>query len=484
MIKAINNSFFIGLLKKLELQDNPASLKLVTKSFIVEKAINLFKNLQAKFSEVVQESFLFAYIDHIWLVLISLMLISLAFCSTTVIGILVFSCFMIFILKLLFTKGESHHFSSLDIAVFLYLIITGISVTFSTFFIPSLKGYLKMLVFLVCYLTFINFFKNSPKKLIYLLILLTITATAESFVAIFQQIVGVEDLALWQDKTQINPEQVMNRVYGTLKPFNPNLLAGYLIPSFAIGVGLSFLMLAKKKIYPFIISAVSSFIILMALIFTGCRGGFIAIGAMSLSIIALSGHLVFHDLKEQYHLKKIWLTTVIFSIFSVFLFILNSPSLQHRIVSMFAFREDSSISYRMNVYSACITMFTDNWIIGIGPGNTTFRLVYGLYMTPGFHALGAYSVPLEVAVETGILGFLAFLFLLFNIFIKSARYIINNHYLQNKIIIATAFTGVVGLMAHGLVDTIWYRPQVNILFWLFVAIIAVVTSKENFRKNA
>ncbi len=484
MMKAISNSFFIGLLKKLELQDSPNTLNLVKKSFIVEKVINLFKNFQSKFSDVLRGSILFSHIDDIWLVLISLMLISLTFCSTTVIGILVFSCFMIFLLKLLFTKGETHHFSSLDIAVFLFLIVTGISVTFSTFFLASLKGYLKMLVFLVCYLTFINFFKNSSKKLIYLLVLLTISATAESFVAIFQQIVGVEDLALWQDRTQINPEQVMNRVYGTLKPYNPNLLAGYLIPSFAIALGFSFLMLAKKKIYPFILSSVSSFIILMALIFTGCRGGFIAISAMSLSIFAISGHLIFNDLKEQYQLKRIWLTTVIFSIVSVFLFILNSPSLQHRIVSMFAFREDSSISYRMNVYSACITMFTDNWVIGIGPGNTTFRLVYGLYMIPGFHALGAYSVPLEVAVETGILGFIAFLFLLFNIFIKSAKYIINNHNLQNKIIIATAFTGIIGLMSHGLVDTIWYRPQVNILFWLFVAIIAVVTSKENFNKNA
>jgi putative inorganic carbon (HCO3(-)) transporter len=29
-----------------------------------------------------------------------------------------------------------------------------------------------------------------------------------------------------------------------------------------------------------------------------------------------------------------------------------------------------------------------------------------------------------------------------------------------------------GILSHGLVDTVWYRPEVSTLWWLMVAIIA------------
>ena len=35
-----------------------------------------------------------------------------------------------------------------------------------------------------------------------------------------------------------------------------------------------------------------------------------------------------------------------------------------------------------------------------------------------------------------------------------------------------AIAGMVGLLGHGLFDTVWYRPQVNILWWLMVALVA------------
>jgi putative inorganic carbon (HCO3(-)) transporter len=32
--------------------------------------------------------------------------------------------------------------------------------------------------------------------------------------------------------------------------------------------------------------------------------------------------------------------------------------------------------------------------------------------------------------------------------------------------------GITGMMLHGLVDTIFYRPQINIIFWMLVAVFA------------
>ena len=35
-----------------------------------------------------------------------------------------------------------------------------------------------------------------------------------------------------------------------------------------------------------------------------------------------------------------------------------------------------------------------------------------------------------------------------------------------------AIAAMAGLMAQGLFDTVWYRPQVNTLWWFLVALIA------------
>jgi hypothetical protein len=60
----------------------------------------------------------------------------------------------------------------------------------------------------------------------------------------------------------------------------------------------------------------------------------------------------------------------------------------------FAGSEHSSNAYRIYVWRASAKMFMDNWWFGVGPGNSTFPLAYGLYMKSGFDALGTYCVPL------------------------------------------------------------------------------------------
>ena len=62
---------------------------------------------------------------------------------------------------------------------------------------------------------------------------------------------------------------------------------------------------------------------------------------------------------------------------AIFVFV---PSILKRLLSIFVLREDSSTSFRMNVYNSSISMFKDNWLMGIGTGNKTFREIYGLYM--------------------------------------------------------------------------------------------------------
>jgi putative inorganic carbon (HCO3(-)) transporter len=95
-------------------------------------------------------------------------------------------------------------------------------------------------------------------------------------------------------------------------------------------------------------------------------------------------------------------------------------------------------------------------------------------MRPNFTALSAYSIYLEIAVETGLVGLSCFFWLILVAIsqtlnkLKTAFVIKDN---QGFWLMA-ALAGVAGLLTHGLVDTVWYRPQINTLWWFMLAIIA------------
>jgi putative inorganic carbon (HCO3(-)) transporter len=113
-------------------------------------------------------------------------------------------------------------------------------------------------------------------------------------------------------------------------------------------------------------------------------------------------------------------------------------------------------------------------MIGIGPGHNSFNQVYPLYQRPRYTALSAYSVFLEVAVETGLAGLGCFLWLMIvtfnNAFVQVQR--LRQSRSVDGFWLMGALATVTGMLAHGTVDTIWFRPEVNTLWWLMVAIIA------------
>lgn len=482
-MKLKESSFFVRLINLFDIQENSFIFERIKESFILSKTNNFIEFTRKKLRYFSLTSKILEKIDWVILFLVSLTFLTITFASTKIIGFLILLSFITFIIKYIFNRKEKHFLNPFDLGILVYLIIAGLSVIFSYFFIPSLKGYLKILLYVGSYLTFLNIMKSHPKRLLFLTCLLVFSASIESLYAIYQKIVGVEQLASWQDTENVNPEQLMKRVFGSLQPLNPNLLAGYLIAPFALSLGTGFYFLNNKKIRQSLICFAGSILITLGIIFTGSRGAYMSLFSMFLSLIAISGYLIFNDYSSKKCLKKLWISLIILGIIlSIFVFI-SFPSLQHRIMSIFAFREDSSNSYRFNVYASSINMFFDNWFIGIGPGNITFRLIYGIYMITGFDALGAYSVPLEIAVESGIFGLLAFLWIIFLGYIKSVKYIIKKNLIENKILLAGFLLALTGLMTHGMVDTVFFRPQINIIFWFIIASIAIITLKKNVNKS-
>ena len=125
-------------------------------------------------------------------------------------------------------------------------------------------------------------------------------------------------------------------------------------------------------------------------------------------------------------------------------------------------------------------MAKDNWLLGIGVGNQNFREIYGLYMRTGFDALSSYCVFLEIAVESGIFALLAFLAFLLTLAYKALRFIYTNTNLKSTAIVAISIISITAVMIHGLVDTVFFRPQIQFIFWTMVAFVSAFSYPKNY----
>ena len=134
----------------------------------------------------------------------------------------------------------------------------------------------------------------------------------------------------------------------------------------------------------------------------------------------------------------------------------------------------------MNVYEASFDMFQDNPFLGIGLGNLNFREIYGLYMKTGFDALGTYCVPLEIAVEGGIFALIAFLTMIIYGAYKAVKFILDKQTPDAaRVILFCGLIAIFGTMAHGMFDTVWFRPQLQIIFWINIAILNTYIISQN-----
>ena len=450
-------------------------------SFILECKNRFFKFFQhTKIADLIEKSLFFAHIDKFIFAMLLLTFGSAPFVSTDVIGGFTILFISLVVLKLLVKKGEKFTMSTLDASVAIFLMVSFVSLMGSTLLVQSFHGFIKVLTYIVFYFCLTHWLRQNRSKIWTILALIVGLISFESVVGILQNFGGIEEISGWQDTSHLDVTEIISRAYGTLQPFNPNLLAGYILPGLAFAFYFFALNLANKQKKRAVVFVALVFLNLLTLVYTGCRGAYIGM----ITFFAFCSGWAIHYINANYggfsNLKKRWRNTIVVAICGFSLFLFTNPAILKRIFSIFAFREDSSISFRMNVYKSSLAMFLDNPILGIGIGNQNFREIYGLYMRTGFDALGAYSVPLEIAVETGILGFISFFAILFIAFYRAIHFLKTSTSKQVKLLVFSMLMTIALLMTHGLIDTIFYRPQVQMLFWLALAVVNVsaVASRE------
>ncbi|MCJ2541974.1 IctB family putative bicarbonate transporter [Thermostichus vulcanus] len=359
--------------------------------------------------------------------------------------------------------------------------------TLATIFSPvpyaARDGWLKLTLYLAGYLL-LHRLLQKPRCRDWVVGSLLLVSLVMGVYGLRQYFYGAAELATWVD-----PESGLagvTRVYSYLR--NPNLYGGYLIPLIPLGLGAAWIWPSwGAKLLATFITLVN----LICLLLTYSRGAWIG----ALVMVATMAVLLVQW--NSIHLPGRWRRWTLPALFAgggaaLLLGILTVRPLRLRVQSLFLGRVDTSNNFRINVWAAVLDMIRDFPILGIGPGNVAFNRVYPLYQRGNFSALGSYSVPLELTLETGFIGSLTFawfLLVLFDHGWRQWRLALGSRDPQG-LWVAAGLAACVGMMAHGLVDTIWYRPQVQMLWWLAVALITAslgslqtIPSQQEQRSN-
>lgn len=419
-------------------------------------------------------SFLLQWGEAIAAILICIILLFAPFVSTSLIGVLLFACGAFWALLTLADKLKIG-MTPIHFWVCVYWGISAISTAFSPVKKAAFSGFVKFSLFLFLFFLAARALR-SPRLRNWVMTLYIHVSLWVSSYGIRQEFKGVEQLATWNDPTSKLAEDT--RVYSYLG--NPNLLASYLIPAVALSLAAFFIW---KRWLPKTLAAIAFLINTACLFYTDSRGGWIAMMALFFVFALL---LRYWWAKYLPVFWRIWFVPLMMGMGAglIVTAVVFVEPLRLRVMSIFAGRGDSSNNYRINVWEAVFKMIKDYPWVGIGPGNSAFKQIYPLYARAGYdNALGAYSIFLEHIVEIGWLGFISFIGLILGTLSQGLQQLAKLRENRSRqafwLMAAIAFT--VGLSIHGLFDTVWYRPQVNVLWWLGIAAIASFYPSERMK---
>ena len=132
---------------------------------------------------------------------------------------------------------------------------------------------------------------------------------------------------------------------------------------------------------------------------------------------------------------------------------------------------DTTTSSRFPLYEAALNLIQRDPLRGAGLGSDVvrqyikdFRLYHG--SAPFVHAHNLY---LQVAIETGLLGVMAFLASIFATVRRGFRAVHDAADGAAKVITCAAAAGLCGITLCGMADYPWHYPRIQVVYWFLFA---------------
>lgn len=158
----------------------------------------------------------------------------------------------------------------------------------------------------------------------------------------------------------------------------------------------------------------------------------------------------------------------------------SSTNLSEHLRSISNIKNDASNMERLNRWSCATRMFYDKPFLGFGPG--TYMFQYAPYqlsyektiISTNAGTMGnAHSEYLGPLAESGFLGMLSFLAVIFSTIFTSVR-VIRNRNGQARAMAIAALLGLITYYIHGVMNNFLDTDKVSALFWGFTAVIVAI----------
>ncbi len=285
--------------------------------------------------------------------------------------------------------------------------------------------------------------------------------TVTSAFAVVQRIIGVEADAALTDMA-LN-EDMPGRVFSTLA--NPNNFAEFLV--LFLPFALAFALNRKDKTQR--IYALAGLLLPVgALLFTYSRSGWIAFAIAALIFVVL------YDKK--------YLPVLLIACVAALPFL--PKNILNRLLTI-GNLEDTSSSYRVDIWTGCLRMLKDYWFTGVGLGTGGFAEIYPPYAV-GESGVAPHSHMhfMEMLVELGALGFVSYVCMTFTLirrsFVSAARSVPKE---IRNVTIASA-SSMTGIILIGCFEYCWFYPRVMVAFFVCAGVcMAAARLAKPYRGN-
>ncbi len=268
---------------------------------------------------------------------------------------------------------------------------------------------------------------------------------------IYQYIVAVPMPSSWVDH---NEAGVRTRVYSILT--SPNVLGDLMTLTAPIGAGL---FLEEKNKLKKAAYAIGTLCIIATLAFTFSRGAWLGfVGAVLVFVM-------FYD-------ARYLIPVCVLGLLAVFLV----PEIGNRISYMLSpeYIESSMNGGRLIRWLDGLKVWAYGKATGVGLGHFGGAVAqnHGMaYLVADEYMETFYmdNYYLKTMIETGVVGLIAFIFLMYQVFINSVRAVKSSE--EYKYIKIGIMSGLFGVIAHNLVENIFEVPMASTEFWIFAAVL-------------
>ena len=120
-------------------------------------------------------------------------------------------------------------------------------------------------------------------------------------------------------------------------------------------------------------------------------------------------------------------------------------------------------------------------LTGLGYGYQSFHQYYAHYKSPGYNATHSHNLFLQVWLESGIVGFLLFIYIVFSAIAYNLKAIIKLGITGgSKELISLAI--IMAILLHGMIDYTLFDYRISFQFWVALSLTAFSVKEKRARQ--